>query len=306
MRNKIFYALKPLIPRRLQITLRRRLVAYKQKRYRHIWPIDPKAATPPKGWKGWPDGRKFAFVLSHDVDTQKGHDTVPRLMDIEDKLGFKSAFNFVPERYKVSPEMIRQVKDRGFQVCVHGLYHDGKLFSSRKIFNERAQKINGYLKEWGAVGFTAPSMHHNLEWMHILNILHSTATFDTDPFEPQPDSIRTIFPFHVPNSRQVNGGYLELPYTLPQDHLVFVIMQQPGIDIWRRKLDWIAQKGGMALLNTHSDYMHFDGSRPALEEYPVEQYVTFLEYVQSAYADQYWPALPRDVVTFWLQAMKGA
>ena len=32
--------------------------------------------------------------------------------------------------------------DNGFEVGVHGLNHDGKLFFSRKIFNERAKRIN--------------------------------------------------------------------------------------------------------------------------------------------------------------------
>jgi len=304
IRNKLYYTLKPLIPRRLQIMIRRRIVAHQEKKYRHIWPIDPKSATPPKNWKGWPDGKKFALVLSHDVDTQKGHDDVPKLMDIEEKMGFKSSFNFVPERYNLSTDLIQEVKDRGFQVCVHGLYHDGKLFSSRKIFNERAKKINNYLKEWGSIGFTSPSMHHELEWMHILKILHSTSTFDTDPFEPQPDSIRTIFPFMVRNSRQVNGGYIELPYTLPQDHLLFIIMKHQDIAVWKRKVDWIAENQGMALLNTHSDYMGFNGGKLSLEEYSIDYYIDFIEYIRTKYQGQYWPSLPRDVVSFWIQSHK--
>ena len=85
-RNKLFYTLKPFIPRRLQLIVRRQMVKRKEKRYSHIWPIDPTSATPPKGWKGWPEGKQFAFVLSHDVDTQKGHDTVVQLMDLEEKM----------------------------------------------------------------------------------------------------------------------------------------------------------------------------------------------------------------------------
>ncbi len=32
---------------------------------------------------------------------------------------------------------MRQLTNRGFEVGLHGLYHDGKYFDSRKIFNER-------------------------------------------------------------------------------------------------------------------------------------------------------------------------
>ena len=304
LRNKIFYTIKPIIPRRIQLLIRRQIVKRKEKRYSHIWPIDHKSSTPPKNWPGWPDGKNFALILSHDVDTQKGHDDIPKLLDVEERMGFRSSINIVPERYKVSSGLIKEIKARGFQVCVHGLHHDGKLFHSRKIFNERAVKINQYIKEWNAIGFTSPSMHHKLEWMHILNILHSTSTFDTDPFEPQPDAIRTIFPFKVVNSRQTNGGYIELPYTLPQDHLLYIIMQHKNIDIWKKKLDWIVEKKGMALLNTHSDYMGFNGPILSLEEYPIEYFIEFLEYVKYKYEGQYWHALPRDIVTFWAQNMK--
>ena len=40
-------------------------------------------------------------------------------------------------------------------------------------------------------------MHHHLDWMHDLNVKYDLY-FDTDPFEPQPDGVHTIFPFWVP------------------------------------------------------------------------------------------------------------
>ncbi len=43
-----------------------------RKKYVDVWPIDPMAAKKPEGWKGWPEGKQFALVLTHDVDTQRG------------------------------------------------------------------------------------------------------------------------------------------------------------------------------------------------------------------------------------------
>jgi hypothetical protein len=155
-------------------------------------------------------------------------------------------------------------------------------------------RINQYLKEWGTSGFTSPSMHHQPEWLHSLRITHSISNFDTDPFEPQPDPVGTIFPFWVSNGH-AKKGYVELPYTLPQDHLLFVILQEAGIEIWKRKLDWVAKNGGMALLNTHSDYMNF-GDRPLNgEEYPVRLYTDFLNYAATRYQGKYHHALPGEV-----------
>jgi hypothetical protein len=330
----------------------------------------------------------------------------------------------VPEGYNVSQTLLNDLKKRGFEVCVHGLVHDGKLFSSRQIFDQRAEKINAYLKDWGAGGFTSPSMHHNLDWMHALNITHSTSTFDTDPFEPQPDAVGTIFPLWVqnhpatvnpqenvqccsqtnPSFHNANGGsqsdaefqqtnndstlrpsgdvqfnnpktlrpsenvqfnnsktlrpsgnvqfcsrsknesiltgdiqkvfrglkcdsdpgeigsafhrasedigkkgtfpegrrgYVELPYTLPQDFTLFVLMKEQTIDIWKRKLDWIAENGGMALFNAHPDYMNFNRQKNGNENYSAERYIEFLEYIKERYKDQYWHARPKDVARFW-------
>jgi hypothetical protein len=36
-------------------------------------------------------------------------------------------------------------------------------------------------------------------------------------------------------------------------------MKEKNIDIWKRKREWVAENGGMALVYTHLDYMDFDG-----------------------------------------------
>ena len=181
---------------------------------------------------------------------------------------------------------------------MHGLKHDGKLFFSRKIFEKRSIRINQYIKELGIEGFTTPSMLRNPEWIHELNIKHCTSTFDTDPFEPQPEGAGTIFPSWVQNN-SFSKGYVELPYTLPQDFTLFILMKEKNIDIWKKKLDWIAEKGGMALFNSHPDYMNFNKRKNGFEEYSIKYYKEFLEYIKSKYKDQYWHVLPKEIARFW-------
>ncbi len=302
LKLQFYYIIRPLIPRRLQIWIRRIIAKRKRIRHRNDWPIDVSAGEVPDGWHGWPEKKRFALVLSHDVDTQKGHDHVLDLLEIEKEIGFRSACNFVPERYNLSTELIEQVKNAGFEVNIHGLKHDGKLFTSKAIFNKRALKINRYIDEWKIDGFTAPSMICNLNWIHQLNITHSTCTFDTDPFEPKPTPSKTIFPFVVQDD-QSNHVFVELPYTLPQDHGLYVILQEQNINIWKQKLAWIVSKGGMALLNTHPDYMNFPGSTPLLEDYPIQLYVEFLEHIRSEYEGRYWQALPARVGEYIRETM---
>jgi predicted glycosyltransferase len=298
----IYYRIKPLFPRGLQISIRRNLARIKRRIHADVWPIDPKASKAPQGWKGWPDKKKFALVLQHDVDTVKGLKQCTKLMDLEKELGFRSAFNFVPEDYPLPPALRESLQGSGFEIGVHGLKHDGKLFRGAVEFCRKVPRINSYLRKWESVGFTSPSMLRNLSWMGELSIEHACSTFDTDPFEPQSDGVGTIFPFMASNALNTRT-YVELPYTLPQDHGLFVILQEKDIGIWKRKIDWIARHGGMAALNTHPDYMKFDDGPPANEEYPVSYYVDFLDYVKKQYADQYWHALPRDVARFWRSTM---
>jgi glycosyltransferase involved in cell wall biosynthesis len=269
----------------------------------------PGSERPPEDWSGWPEGKKFAFVLTHDVESKAGLAKCRSLMQIEMELGFRSSFNFVPEgSYRVPPELREELTANGFEVGIHDLKHDGHLFASRRGFKRRAIRINDYAREWGASGFRSGFMMRNLDWLHDLDVQYDASTFDTDPFEPQPDGGHTIFPFWVPrpndssaNDHRSNtvssstGGYVELPYTLPQDSTLFLVLRETTAEIWMRKVDWIVEHGGMTLLDVHPDYMSFSDSRQTAKEYPVALYREFLTYVKTAYAGQYWQALPKEV-----------
>jgi hypothetical protein len=293
-RNRVYYTLKPWLPARLRLAARRWFARRIRRGTAESWPILEEAGRAPEGWPGWPDGRKFALVLTHDVEGARGVGRVRQLAELENALGFRSSFNFVPEGEYQTPEELRHwLTDQGFEVGVQDLNHDGWLYRSRESFREKAAAINRYLREWSAVGFRSGLMHHNLEWLKDIDALYDASTFDTDPFEPQPDGVRTVFPFWVP--RADGGGYVELPYSLVQDYNLFVVLQEKSSDIWKQKLEWIAARGGMALLIVHPDYVGLPGAALAADEFPVALYEEFLRHVKERYAGQYWQALPREV-----------
>jgi hypothetical protein len=222
----------------------------------------------------------------------KGVNKSRQLAELELALGCRSSFNFVPEgEYSTSADVRGFLDRNGFEVGVHDLHHDGHLYRSREVFLECADRINAYLKAWGAVGFRSAFMLHNLRWLQHLDVLYDASTFDTDPFEPQPDGMNTIFPFWVP--RDDGTGFVELPYTLPQDSTMFLVLRESGIDVWKRKLDWVAEHGGMALVNVHPDYINFGGGDHS--EYRAALYEQFLRYAIEQYHRTAWFALPREV-----------
>lgn len=319
LRNRIYYGLKPFVPQRLRTAIRRKLATRLRKRIRDVWPIMPGSERPPENWPGWPDSKKFALVLTHDVESKTGLSRCRSLMQLELDLGFRSSFNFIPEgSYCVPAELRQELTANGFEVGIHDLKHNGHLFSSRRKFKRCAERINGYAREWGASGFRSGFMLRNLDWLHDLEVQYDASTFDTDPFEPQPQGRHTIFPFWVPGPNgdfvmdqhsAINSsskGYMELPYTLPQDFTLFVLLQEKTPEIWMRKLDWIAQHGGMALVDVHPDYLCFDSAIATSREYPVAHYKSFLEYVNRHYSGAFWHTTPSKVARFCAQVAKSS
>jgi len=287
-----------------------------------IWPVMPGSERQPKDWPGWPDGKKFALVFTHDVEGQVGLNRCRQLMALEMEAGFRSSFNFVPEGDYTTPSALREeLVGNGFEVGVHDLRHDGLLYRSRSRFDRNAERINHYLKEWNAVGFRSGFMLNQLEWIHGLDIQYDASTFDTDPFEPQPHGQHTVFPFWVPAhgkeaserkdalkdsvrvplaaSNHRRPGYVELPYTLPQDSTLFLLLGEKTPEIWIRKLDWIAEHGGMALLNIHPDYIDFCSGGFASDSYPAALIRQFMAYVSKKYSGMYWNPCAKELAAWY-------
>jgi glycosyltransferase involved in cell wall biosynthesis len=307
--NRVYYNLKPYLPWSFRMALRRIMARRKRKTCQDVWPINEAVGQPPVNWRGWPDGKKFALVLTHDVEGPAGLAKCRQLMQMEKKLGFHSSFNFIPEGdYAVSRQLREELAQNGFEVGVHDLHHDGRLYQSRQNFSENARQINRYLKEWGAVGFRSGFMLHNLEWLHDLDIQYDASTFDTDPFEPQNDGAGTIFPLWIPYPADNHlrkpvpdrqRGYVELPYTLPQDSTLFLLFREPTPEIWLRKLDWVASRGGMAHVNVHPDYLAFEKEGRSSRHFPVAFYEALLERVKAKYGDSCWHALPKEIAEWY-------
>jgi peptidoglycan/xylan/chitin deacetylase (PgdA/CDA1 family) len=293
-----YYAVKPFMPRGLQLALRR---AYARKQAQAAfprWPIEPilvehqaaqvRAQLQATGADSvplispWPDGHRFAAILTHDVEGPIGVRNVRRVLEAERRHGFVSSWNFVAEWYPIEDGLFDHVRAMGGEIGLHAIKHDCKLFESRASFEADLPKIHRYLREWGAVGFRSPATHRNAEWMPELGCLYDTSFPDTDPFEPQAGGCCSILPFFL-------DDLVELPITLVQDHTLFEILREDSIAQWTRKSDWIIEQGGLINLITHPDYLDTPRRLRLYEE--------FLEYLAAQ--TRGWYALPREVAAWW-------
>jgi hypothetical protein len=295
--TRVYYRLRPALPRWFQIWLRRRFSALQARRRFPRWPLETAlqdlygflfdevralADEPVPSIAPWPNRARWALVLTHDVETLAGYRSIGLLRDVELGAGFRSSWNLVPKRYEVDDEVVRELLDLGFEIGVHGLYHDGRDLESRATLQERLPEIRRHAERWHAVGFRAPATQRDWELMPLLGFEYDSSYPDTDPFEPQSGGCCSVLPYF-------NEGLLELPITLPQDHTLFVILGHRSEATWLEKAAAIRAAGGMALLITHPDYMD-DPSMVALYERFLAHFAT------DASA---WRALPREVSAWW-------
>jgi peptidoglycan/xylan/chitin deacetylase (PgdA/CDA1 family) len=230
----------------------------------------------------WPRAMRCCIVLTHDVESPRGIDRMEKMADIEEKYGFRSAWNLPLAQYPIDWERVARLRRRGFEFGAHGLSHDGRLFRSDRDFAELKPLLEQLAHDRGLAGFRAPSTLRRAEWIARMDFDFDSSFSDTDPYEPQPGGTCSLFPFFL--SRLV-----ELPYTMPQDHTLIHLLRRSPLPVWALKARWIASIGGMILTLTHPDYSAGDACLPIYEEL-----LKMLADIEQA-----WRAVPSQVARWW-------
>jgi peptidoglycan/xylan/chitin deacetylase (PgdA/CDA1 family) len=298
-----YYRVRPIIPRPLQIGLRRRFRHVQTRASFPAWPVEPAlhdlyelvlgllaelAQRPVPYIAAWPEPYHWSLVLTHDVETRVGLDNVDAVRRIERELGVRSSWNFVPRRYEVPDRLVEELQAEGHEVGVHGLYHDGRDLESRATVRRRLPEIREAARRWDAVGFRSPALRRSDELIPLLGFDYDSSYPDTDPHGPDGGGCCSWLPYLL-------GGVVELPVTLPQDHTLFEILGHADASAWHSKAEYLRSRDGMALLITHPDYL--------LTRDRLQAYRGFLE----AFADDptAWKALPREVCAWWRKRIRS-
>jgi len=188
-------------------------------------------------------------MVTHDVETRAGRDFCTQLMDLDDSYGIKSAIQIVPEeRYTVPQALLDCIRERGFELNVHDLNHDGNLMANRAKFLRRAIEINRYAKRFGALGFRSAVLYRNIDWYDALDVSYDMSIPNVAHLDPQRGGCCTVFPFF-------NGKILELPVTMAQDYTLFHILKDYSIGVWKEQISIIREKHGIMQMIVHPDYI---------------------------------------------------
>jgi hypothetical protein len=300
--SKAYYSVRPL----LSVSVRKHLQRMHMRDWREIpfpnWPVDfnvecifeqlmtllleaHAVESLPFIWF-WPDGFPSCAVMTHDVEALPGREACLRLMDIDDIWGIKSSFEIVPEgRYPVSDAFLREMRSRGFEINVHDFDHDGRLFSDRELFLERAEQINRYGRDYGADGFRSAILYRNVDWFGALDFAYDMSVPSVGSLEAQRGGCCSVTPFFI-------GNMLELPVTTTQDYCLFHILNQYSIDLWKRQIALISEKHGLANFIVHPDYV--------FEPRALDTYKALLAYLAELRAEsKMWIARPGEVNDWW-------
>jgi hypothetical protein len=207
-------------------------------------------------------------------------------MDMDDSYGIKSSFQIVPEvRYDVTVAFLDRFRRRGFEVNVHDLNHDGRLYWNRKLFLERAARINRYAVAFESRGFRAGAMYRRQDWFDAFDFSYDMSVPNVAHLEPQRGGCCSVLPYFI-------GGILELPLTTIQDYSLFHIVGDYSTRMWKTQIDLIRARNGLISFIAHPDYLIEMGARRV--------YLDLLAHLRRLRDEgSIWLALPADVDRWW-------
>ena len=235
----------------------------------------------------WPDGANSALVMTHDVESAAGADGCDALMDLDEAFGFKAAFQVIPEidGGGAGSKVATRMRDRGFEVNLHDLTHDGSLFRDRSLFGRRAAQINGYARAFQCRGFRSGAMYRQQDWFEELQVSYDMSVPNAAHLEPQRGGCCTVMPYFI-------GDVLELPLTTAQDYSLFHIIGDYSLTLWTRQIEAIVAKHGLLTFLAHPDYLAEPRAR--------RTYVELLTHLSHLRGElNLWCALPGEVDRWW-------
>jgi hypothetical protein len=300
--RRAYYRLRPLTNMSLRKAVQRLYVRKWRERPFPRWPVDTTVenicetllslslrakgvSNIPFVWF-WPDGARGCVMMTHDVESEAGLEFCHDLMDIDDTFGIKASFQIVPEdRYTVSPSLVGTIRNRGFDLSIQDLNHDGRLFDNREEFLRRAKTINQYGKNYDTKGFRAAMLYRRPDWYDKLDVSFDMSIPNVAHLDPQRGGCCTVMPYFI-------GRIVELPVTTTQDYTLFHILNQRSIDLWKEQTELILSKHGLVSFIVHPDYIIEHDTRSV--------YRSLLSHLKDLRSDaNVWFALPSEVDNWW-------
>lgn len=208
--------------------------------------------------KTW-NGKRYACIVTHDVDTRKGLQRSKYVKRLEEKYDVPSAWYIPSQHYKLDSETIKELANHG-EIGAHDTRHDGKLaLLPKEKLVERVYEAKQTLEkivDCPVRGFRAPLLQHSLKILQASR--EAGYTYDTSIPTWEPKHPCTMKPHGIGTTHPINiNGVVEIPVTLPQDHqMIHALGMRPEetVKAWIKLMKMIEKMGGLCVLLIHPNY----------------------------------------------------
>lgn len=237
----------------------------------------------PAGPGGLFDG---AVLLCHDVDTALGQTRMRLLAREEERLGLRSCFFIVGDRFAVDHGLLDRLRQAGHEIGLHGARHDQRLaFLPPVEIERRLDRCRGLCERHGLLGFRSPAL---LTSPALTRALHGRFLYDSSVPHSDLDAVSaprrgcaSLHPFF-------QGELLQIPLTLPLDDRLLLLGLDPDEvhRAWLAMMRWIRLVGGLCVLTNHAE-PHLGGSARMVRPYR--------QFLEALVEEGFQTALPREV-----------
>jgi hypothetical protein len=229
----------------------------------------------------WPEGAQCSIVLTHDICNATDLAQVEEICDIEELLGFRSAWYLPVEDIQVDWQRIHEFQARGFEFGIRGIGSNQKIPGDGKDLRKLKPRQERAIRDHDCHGFRAPSLFRDVSWIGGLDFDFDASFCDTDPFDARPGGTCSVFPFFI-------GKLVELPITLGRDHTLIQLLRRNPLSTWSLKAHWLANAGAMIHLATEPRYLS------------IASYGGAYKNLLTEFSDlKAWHALPSAVASWW-------
>ncbi|MBI2059047.1 MAG: polysaccharide deacetylase family protein [Nitrospirae bacterium] len=241
----------------------------------------------------WPEGKSYAVVLTHDVDSGwafEHTENVAPLLKIESSAGVRSAWYFVVKTIPRREILTRGLERDGHEIGFHCYNHDHRFpFLSEAAMRARLDRCRPFLDRFGVKGMRSANY---LKSSRFLSIMGERFEYDLsfrDSYHGAGGAhgCSTVHPFRIGG-----GSLLEIPTTMPDDYDLFSrgLSPEEALKMQIESMENIKIRGGVVNLVTHTE-PHLSVNKKGLCLYQ-----EIVRYVSSDPAA--WITLPRDLAAW--------
>lgn len=258
--------------------------------------------APPEGIPIWPDAKRAAVTLTHDLDTAwilepERREMLADILRSEGELGYRGAWYVTAKQLdrRRHADAIEAIRNAGHEIGPHGWKHDAKLdYLSAAGQRRRMRLAEERLAGLGASGIRTPWYCRSPQLMQVLSehFDYSSSVPNASAFfsSRSNSGCCTVFPY------QVSPGLAELPLTLPPDTAgdpatIYRTLQSVS--------EGIIERGGVVVITLHPQ-PHQSGNEAGLRAY-----ADFLRTLHERNGGNLWQATPQEIVARYRRAILG-